>query len=113
MPGKLIVRRLTDNTETLSFPLAQDELVHAGWSPDGRFVVATSGTGEYPGVWLIEVASGKRRMLGKLNGVRSAWSPDGGIIAVEESVEKKIMLLDVHSLDFLREANPTEATKQP
>lgn len=111
--GKLIVRRLADNTETLSLPLAPDEFVFADWSPDGRFIVTTSGTGTQPGVWLIEVASEQRRLLAKLSGTRSSWSPDGRSIAVEESSEKKIVLLDVSSLSSLWKDKPAATPNQP
>ena len=94
------MRRLEGNAEILSLPLAADEFKFADWSPDVRYVVNTSGTGAHPGVWLIEVATGQRRLLANLSGTRSDWSPDGRSIAVEESSEKKIVLLDVSSLNL-------------
>jgi eukaryotic-like serine/threonine-protein kinase len=59
------------------------------WSPDGRqLVYSTSFAGDnpyaHPGVselWVVDVASGERRLLVKENAVRPAWSPDGNRVA--------------------------------
>ncbi len=49
------------------------------WSPDGRFIVYTSGAGEALELWLLDLPSGQTRQLthgGAVN-VEPRWSPDG------------------------------------
>jgi TolB protein len=49
------------------------------WSPDGRYILYTSGTGEVLELWLLDLASGQSRPLthdAAVN-VEPRWSPDG------------------------------------
>jgi TolB protein len=49
------------------------------WSPDGRFIVYASSSGEATELWLLDVSSGRTRQLtheGFVN-VEPRWSPDG------------------------------------
>jgi TolB protein len=53
------------------------------WSPDGRFIVYVSGSGEALELWLLDLESGRTSQLthtGSVN-VEPRWSPDGRRIA--------------------------------
>lgn len=60
-----------------------------GWSPDGRWLaVSLDIRSPDRQLWLIEVATGKRRLLWGREDVYSAsWSPDGRSIATEAGLE--------------------------
>jgi len=49
------------------------------WSPDGRFIVYASGSGEAIELWLLDLQSGQASQLthGRAVNVEPRWSPDG------------------------------------
>src|SRR5262249_43390411 len=68
-------------------PLVQDfyHVASLAWSPDSRWIVfpATFGTlFKEEGLWLIEVGTGKRRLIAPGQFAAPVWSPDGKKLAV-------------------------------
>lgn|GEM_PF-5885183 len=106
VPGKLSIHRLATTEELVALPLSSpSELGLADFSPDGKFVVygsrpSSSSQTQGRGIWLIEVASGHRRLLASGDGTLPRWSPDGQTISIDRRDEKEIVLLDVSQLDF-------------
>jgi len=59
------------------------------WSPDGREIAVSTSTffspdsvgGPGEGLWAVELATGKKRMVGKVRALQPSWSPHGARIA--------------------------------
>jgi eukaryotic-like serine/threonine-protein kinase len=76
------------------------------WSPDGKqVVVATEGVNYTPTsrggtseLWIVDVASGARRLLLERDGVQPSWSPNGHRIAywgiVGETAQRDLWTID-------------------
>jgi len=59
-----------------------ERLLEPAWSPDGRRLAVSAWTGRTFGIFVYDIASGKRRpLLRALGGTEPAWSPDGTRIA--------------------------------
>jgi serine/threonine protein kinase len=82
--GLYIMEATGENTRRVS-----DVGYHPSWSPDGKEIVVGE---EWVGVhtnkgitpaalWIINVASGQKRLLTKGDAAQPSWSPDGGRIA--------------------------------
>jgi len=58
-------------------------LLSPDWAPDGRFVALNTYVGNRPKLEIFDLATGKREMFGKFNGLNSTpeYSPDGRFIA--------------------------------
>lgn len=100
VPGELTVYELNTAKTRVVVPLSPEEMGLADFSPDGRYLVYGSWSARFPGLMLIEVATGKSRLLAKLSGTMPRWSPDGRWIAVDQRELNHIVILDVSSLDL-------------
>lgn len=76
--GQLVwMNRAGETLESLNTPA---ELHNPVFSPDGKYVAASSTDGDLRGVWLIDVSSGAAtRVIPDANG--PTWSPDGTQLA--------------------------------
>jgi Tol biopolymer transport system component len=62
---------------------------HPSWSPDGKELAISTQGKDLPDVrngipseiWIINIASGAKRLLTKVDAMQPAWSPDGKLIA--------------------------------
>jgi serine/threonine protein kinase len=62
---------------------------HPSWSPDGKeLAISTQGkdlpdvrNGIPSEVWIVNIATGAKRLLTKVDAMQPAWSPDGNLIA--------------------------------
>jgi Tol biopolymer transport system component len=71
------VRRLTDGG------------YNPGWSPDGKAIVYADESVDRPDdrqlaisrLWIVEISTGRKRLLSNLDGVQPRWSPHGNRIA--------------------------------
>ncbi len=63
---------------------SKEPILSPSWSPDGKRVAYVSFEGGRPGVYLQELASGKREKLTRFPGINGAprWSPDGRQLAL-------------------------------
>ncbi len=111
MEGRLIVRQLAAGKDSVSMPLQPGETGDADWSPDGSYVVYGSADAlRFPGIWLIEVATAKKRLLSDIAATRPRWSPDGRFISVDDQRKNEIVLLDMSGLDLnkaMADVSPT------
>lgn len=59
-------------------------LMSPSWSPDGKRIAYVSFEGNRAGIYLQDVASGRRQLLSKYPGINGApaWSPDGSKMAL-------------------------------
>jgi len=78
---------------------------HASWSPDGTKLVYSCGIHGYSGVEIIDLESGKTRLL-TVPGFDPEWSPDGRYIAFVRS-QKPLLLADV-TTEYGAEIAPLE-----
>jgi Tol biopolymer transport system component len=99
-PGQLQIQRPGTDKPQMAISLDLGERGLSDFSPDGRYVAYGSWDRSFVGVLLIEVASGKTRLLANLAGTLPRWSPDGRFIAVDERAANEIVILDVSSLDL-------------
>ncbi|WP_375338925.1 Tol-Pal system beta propeller repeat protein TolB [Candidatus Berkiella aquae] len=78
---------------------SKEPIMSPSWSPDGRQIAFVSFEKNRAEIYLIEVATGKRRLLSKFPGINGApaWSPNGRQLAVVLSKEgsPKIFLWDM------------------
>jgi len=85
------------------------------WSPDGRIayrdrgIVCVESDGSYniderlAGIWIIEPTAGEQEQLASGRSWRSpSWSPEGGRLLLENSIEHAIYETSVDSPDFVR-----------
>ncbi|MCA1568206.1 MAG: protein kinase [Acidobacteria bacterium] len=83
-PGLYIMEATGENLRRLS-----DIGYHPSWSPDGKqIVVGTEWVGVHSNksaspsaLWIIDVATGAKRLLTEGDAAQPSWSPDGGRIA--------------------------------
>lgn len=77
------------------------------WSPDGRWLALHGAVGSVPqerGLWLIEIATGQRRMVARGEFGVPRWSPDGTQMAVIRyqgeypDRQQQLVIVDVHPL---------------
>jgi hypothetical protein len=77
------------------------------WSPDNRWLVFSARFGniiQRKGLWLIEVATGTRRLIVEGDYVFAAWSPDGQRLVVvdsgdyEEKSHTRLVLIEMAPL---------------
>jgi TolB protein len=61
-----------------------EPLISPAWSPDGRWLAYVSFETQKAGVWVQEVATGRRQLIAHFRGSNSApaWSPSGRELAV-------------------------------
>jgi eukaryotic-like serine/threonine-protein kinase len=81
------------------------------WSPDGKNIVCGTETvhltptsrGQHSELWIVNAASGERRLLLQKDGVQPNWSPNGNRIAywglAEESAQRDIYTIDPNAKD--------------
>jgi eukaryotic-like serine/threonine-protein kinase len=66
-----------------------DSTVHATWSPDGKSVAYSTGTGE---IWTVESTGSGPHKVAKVGGVADwlSWSPDGSTIRFRFSEDSRL-----------------------
>lgn len=80
---------------------SKEPLMSPSWSADGRRLAFVSFEKNRAEIYIIEVASGRRELLSKFQGINGApaWSPDGHTLALVLSKDgsPKIYLMDLAS----------------
>jgi len=88
-----------DGHNPVTLVKSKEPLMSPSWSPDARQIAFVSFEKNRAEIYLIEVATGKRRLLSKFPGINGApaWSPNGRQLAVVLSKEgsPKIYLWDM------------------
>ena len=88
------------------------------WSPDGRFIVYASSSGEAIELWLLDLESGRSSQLthgGAVN-VEPRWSPDGRRIAYVSSAYQRhfhIFIADVRAAQLVEPQRLTGENRSP
>jgi WD40 repeat protein/tetratricopeptide (TPR) repeat protein len=98
--SRLAIRDRVNNTEVASLDLAFGNLVSAGWSPDGRYIVYGAYTTGFPGLWIWDFRAGIKRLLTTEPLTMARWSPDGKTIAADARALNEVVLLDVSPLNL-------------
>lgn len=88
-----------DGYNPVTLVKSKEPLMSPSWSPDARQIAFVSFEKNRAEIYLIEVATGKRRLLSKFPGINGApaWSPNGRQLAVVLSKEgnPKLYLWDM------------------
>jgi len=88
-----------DGYNPVTLVKSKEPLMSPSWSPDARQIAFVSFEKNRAEIYLIDVATGKRRLLSKFPGINGApaWSPNGRQLAVVLSKEgnPKIYLWDM------------------
>lgn len=82
--GVYVMERTGENTRLLIAGCR-----HPSWSPDGKEIVCSTGSQSLPTIrnprpsslWVVEVATGAKRVLYESDGMQPVWSPQGNRIA--------------------------------
>ncbi|MBS0377354.1 MAG: CehA/McbA family metallohydrolase [Proteobacteria bacterium] len=88
------------------------------WSPDGRYVIFTSGTGESLELWLLDLGSGARHALthDKAVDLEPRWSPDGKRIVYVSTVYNRhfhVFMADVEGGELRNVVRLTGENRSP
>lgn len=88
-----------DGFDPKSLMVSQEPIMSPAWSPDGSKIAYVSFEKNRAGIFIQEIASGKRRLVTEYPGINGApsWSPDGTKLAFVLSKEgsPSIYTLDV------------------
>ncbi|KTD21162.1 Tol-Pal system beta propeller repeat protein TolB [Legionella londiniensis] len=73
-----------DGHNPQSLLISSEPIMSPSWSPDGRHIAFVSFERKKAQIFVVEVASGKRRLITDFPGINGApaWSPDGKELAV-------------------------------
>ena len=88
------------------------------WSPDGRYVVYTSGSGEVLELWILDMESGRSRQVTHDAAVNlePRWSPDGRRLVYTSSAYHRhfhLYVADVRAGEIVTSVRLTEESKSP
>ncbi|MFG6177310.1 Tol-Pal system beta propeller repeat protein TolB [Halomonas sp. THAF12] len=98
--------------------LSSDQpIMSPAWSPDGGKLAYVSFESGRPGIYVQEVASGRRARLTSFEGLNSApaWSPDGRrlAMALSRDGQPEIYVMDVGSQQLQRVTNSPSIETEP
>ena len=88
------------------------------WSPDGHYVVYTSGTGEMLELWILNLETGRTRQVthdGAVN-LEPRWSPDGKRLVYTSSAYHRhfhLFIADVRDGDIVGTVRLTDEARSP
>ena len=111
--GNLVIQEIASNKviHTVNLDLlGLGSSTVGAWSPDSRFYVYLARSETKAGLWVIDVRTGKTRLLADLDTLKLAWSHNGQYLAVSERFKNEIVILDVSSL--YRESDLSNALQQ-
>lgn len=104
--GKWYISPLESPSGALGGQATVEDYGVSDWSYDGKYIVFGSTHPTTPGIWLIDAATGQRRLLVADVLAVPRWSPDGKTIAagilVSQETSNEIVLLDLSSLDLAK-----------
>lgn len=95
--GKWTICDLATPADTLNGYVSGEDIGFIDWSPNGKFLLFGSSEPKHPGLWLVETATGKRRLLAEII-CKPRWSPDGKQIALGLLTSNEILVADVEKL---------------
>jgi serine/threonine protein kinase/WD40 repeat protein len=95
--GKWTICELASPADSINGYVSSEDTGFTDWSPDGKFLLFGSSDRNHPGLWLVEVATGKRRLLAEII-CKPRWSPDGKQIALGLLTSNEILFVDVQNL---------------
>ncbi len=88
-----------DGYNSQSLLLSQSPIMSPSWSPNGRQIAYVSFEKKRPQVYVVDVATGGRRLITDFTGINGApaWSPDGSELAVvlSKSGSPKIYIVNL------------------
>lgn len=97
--GKWTICDLTSPSESINGYVSTADKGFTDWSPDGKYLLFGSSAPDNPGLWLIEAATGKRKLLAEII-CKPRWSPDGKQIALGLFTSNEILTAELDSLEL-------------
>ncbi len=91
--GKWTICDLTSPADSINGYASTTDKGFTDWSPDGKYLLFGSSAPSNPGLWLIEAATGKRKLLAEIL-CKPRWSPDGKQIALGLFTSNEIIIVD-------------------
>jgi TolB protein len=87
------------------------------WSPDGKKIAYSRFENRRPGIFMLDIATGRETLLTKFKGLNSApsWSPDGGSIAMclSKDGNPEIYIMDLSTRQLRRVTNHYAIDTEP
>lgn len=103
-----------DGYDPKSLIVSQEPIMSPSWSPDGSKIAYVSFEKNHAGIFVQEIATGKRRLVTDYPGINGApsWSPDGSKLAfvLSKGGSPSIYTLDVATNALVQRTTGTSAS---
>jgi TolB protein len=106
-----------DGFDPKSLIVSKEPIMSPSWSPDGTKIAYVSFEKNHAGIFVQEIATGKRRLLTDYPGINGApaWSPDGSKLAfvLSKGGSPNIYSLDIGSNSLVQRTTGTSIDTEP